>query len=149
MNIEQKIYYQDNNMLIGSKVWEFVGKDSNNSLQTRKKTIPVSAISSVDFVYYPRWIFHIITFLGVVAIVLPLVLSGGHFWGSWRMYTFFFAGIPLLILGCSLYNKHKGIGSIKVITNNSLSSYSYDGLCDSEADKYLEPMRKCLLEKES
>lgn len=148
MNIEQKIYYQDNKMLIGSKVWEFVGADSNNNLQARKKTIPVSAISSVDFVYYPRWIFHIITFLGVVAIVLPLVLSGGHFWGSWRMYTFFFAGIPLLILGCSLYYKHKAIGSIKVITNNSLSSYSYDGLYDSEADKYLEPMRKCLLEKE-
>lgn len=147
MNIEQKIYYQDNKMLIGSKVWEFVGADSNNNLKTRKKTIPVSAISSVDFVYYPRWIFHIITFLGVVAIVLPLV-AGGHFWDSWRMYTFFFAGIPLLILGCSLYYKYKAIGSIKVITNNSLSSYSYDGLYDSEADKYLEPMRKCLLEKE-
>jgi len=148
MNIEQKIYYQDNNMLIGSKVWEFVGKDSNNSLQTRKKTIPVSAISSVDFVYYPRWIFHIITFLGVVAIVLSLVLCGCDFVGSWRMYTFLFAGIPLLILGCSLYYKYKATGSIKVITNNSLSSYSYDGLYDSEADKYLEPMRKCLLEKE-
>lgn len=147
MNIEQKIYYQDNNMLIGSKVWEFVGTDTNNSLQTRKKSIPVSAISSVDFVYYPRWISLLIIFLGVVAIVLSLVLVGCSFFGSWRVYTFFFAGIPLLILGCSLYKK-EGIGSIKVLTNNRLSSYSFDGLHVSEADKYLEPMRQCLLEKE-
>ena len=156
MDTQQKIYLQDEKMLIGSKVWEFVGQDSNPNMGLRKKTIPVSAISGVDFVYYPK-IYVILLILGILCLLV------GWIWGLvygdiipafWEFLDepdtlIFFIGLILTPIGVILTKLLKGKGKIQVITNNILSSYSYRNIRDTEASKYVDAMRKCLLEKES
>lgn len=154
MKTEQKIYFQNEKMLIGSKVWEFAGTSSNETTSTRKKTIPVSAISSVDFVSYPKWLLLLPTIVGVITLIVcwclwgffpPLVLFRGDFsWIDWLMLIV----IALIILGIVLCSKFGDLGKIEVITNNLSSSFRYHYVHENEASKYIEPMRECLLEKE-
>lgn len=140
-------------MLIGSKVWEFAGKDSNDTTSTRKKTIPVSAISSVDFVLYPKWLLHLPTIIGVIAIISMLFITTesdrlpfqyGFYLEEWVIII----GVALVILGIKLNKKFGGWGKIEVITNNVSSSFCYHYVSGNDAGKYIEPMRECLLEKE-
>lgn len=168
---QQKIYFQDEKITIGNKVWEFVGNDVSQPSFKRKKTIPVNAISSVDFVYAKiGWCWTLIV-LGGILLVLGILsyflllryldLSSANdvdfFISCFNIfdgidniiYYFPIIGVIILIWGIKAKNNRKNIGKIQVVTNNNLSGYDYDGLYDYEADKYLEPMRQCLLEKEN
>ncbi len=158
--ILQKIYFQDETMTIGSKVWEFVGKDASQPSYKRKKTIPVNAISSVDFVYAKTWWCWVLIVLGCILIIWGLFFL--FFCSSFSSIDFNFIdnieninyyfpiiGIILLIWGIIAKKSRKNIGKIQIVTNNNLSGYDYDGLYDYEADKYLKPMRQCLIEKEN
>lgn len=61
---KEKIYYQDEYVTIGSKMWVFLaGTTDVGGLRTKTdKHIPVQAISSVDYQKYPLWL-KIIIFL--------------------------------------------------------------------------------------
>ena len=147
---EQKIYYQDASIFIGSKVWEFIGADAVNSSLTRKKTIPVSAISGVDFVYNKSIIWLV---LGILLLLISIagfcIGNADNFYGAVAVgYSIGFPCIAISVFCFVMYMRTKEKGKIQVITNNYLSGYSYKGLTHEEAEKYLEPMRKCLLEKQ-
>lgn len=153
--MEQIIYLQDDKMLIGSKVWEFIGQDSNPNMGLRKKTIPVNAISGVDFVYYPK-IYLVILILGILSLLTGWIwgLINGEIIPPFWLFLdepdtlIFFIGLILTVIGFVLKKLLSGKGKIQVITNNILSSYSYRNIRDTEASKYVNAMRKCLLEKE-
>ena len=147
---EQKVYFKDNHVCIGSRIWEFNGSDVNDTSNVRKKTIPVSAIASVDYVEPKRWISYLfwgaaslLIFLNVVVSTNRYVFIDEFIFEHWYLVA---ASFICLCLGFIYFFKFRK-GKIQVLTTNNLSGFDYHGLTPQEAEKYLEPMRQCLLEK--
>lgn len=73
---KEKIYYQDNYVTIGSKMWVFLEGTTGDGMSiTTDKHIPVQAISSVDYekpIPWIRWLIALLLFpIGLLVLLLP------------------------------------------------------------------------------
>ena len=120
---KEKIYYQDEHVIIGSKMWSFLKGRSGSGAVLKvnsDKHIPVQAISSVD---YKGPSVALIIF-GIVFIILLFPIG--------------------LIFIPMIYRNRELI----IYTNNTLSTISFKGVPKDVAQKYLEPMIQCLQERQ-
>lgn len=148
----QKIYFEDESVIIGSKVWMFLSGQHNGSLYVKMdKNIPVSAISSVDFVSSK---------VGVIICVLLAIASifGAFFlWDTGWMYyegsnvdviiCICIGGLGALIFALLARYLHNR-GTLKILTNNVLSMSIFPFIKKDLAQKYMEPMLQCLKERQ-
>ena len=73
---KEKIYYQDEYVTIGSKMWVFLEGTTGDGMSiTTDKHIPVQAISSVDYekpIPWIRWLIALLLFpIGLLVLLLP------------------------------------------------------------------------------
>lgn len=120
-NGQTKIYYSDSICKIGDKIWEFEGLDSQGA-----KTICIFPVHNISAVVlgqkYPKWwIWLIIGLLSLIIIV----------------------GLIFIIVAFVL----KSQKVLKVLSTDSESGFIFDNISSvEEAQKYIIPMRQCLLE---
>lgn len=148
----QKIYYQDDHVIIGSKVWDFLQGQSNDSLYVKRdKHIPVQAISSVDFVDSKIGM--------IICILLAMASIFGAFllWSTGWMYSegssvdtivcICLGGLGVLIFALLAKYLHDR-GTLKILTNNIMSMSVFPFIKKDIAQKYMKPMLQCLRERQ-
>lgn len=139
----QKIYYQDDHVIIGSKVWDFLQGQSNDSLYVKRdKHIPVQAISSVDLT------------LPLLPIIICILLAIGCIVGAIEMWAYGF-GLECVLLGIGgpvifilIARAFSKRGTLKILTNNIMSMSVFPFIKKDIAQKYMEPMLQCLKDRE-
>jgi hypothetical protein len=115
---KEKIYYQDDRVTIGNKMWVFLEGSTGDGMSiTADKHIPVQAISSVDYETSIGWIMILIVIL--------------------------FFPLSLLLL---FYLPRRG--NLVIYTNNTLSTVKFKNVRKDVAQKYLKPMLQCLQERQ-
>ncbi len=144
----QKIYYQDDHVIIGSKVWDFLQGQSNDSLYVKRdKHIPVQAISSVDFVNSK--IGMIICILLAIGCVVGAILVYAIYPNDSAMHLVALLlgiGGPLIFLLIAKFLSNRG--TLKILTNNIMSMSVFPFIQKDIAQKYMKPMLQCLRERQ-
>lgn len=120
-NSEQKIYYSDSICTIGDRIWEFKGISSNDSKGIW--IFPVHNISVVTLGQkYPKWWYWIL--IGIL--LIPTIIGA----------------IICFIIAYSQSQQKV----LKVLSNDSNSGFIFDDINSlQQAQKYIVPMRQCLL----
>ena len=138
----QKIYLEEPGVVIASKVWEFGGYRVSDYSEVRK-FIPVSAVASVDYCkpkYAKYWlVWCIISLLCVIGGIIIII----------DLYNMEVPGTVMILLGIifillSLYFRNKR--ELLIYTNNSSSTFHFDGVAKEDALRYLAIMKECLIE---
>lgn len=118
---QTKIYYSDSICTIGDKIWEFEGLDSQGA-----RTICIFPVHNISAIVlgqkYPKWWIWLIVGLLTLIIIIGLIF---------------------IIVAFAL----KSQKVLKVLSTDSESGFVFDNISSVEAaQKYIIPMRQCLLE---
>ena len=138
---EEKIYYHDNTVKITNKLWSFGGYSVVDDNIKSISFYPVSAISCV--VISRNMIWWIFLLLGILGLVFSIWLFGSMH-GDAKPVGIVFIAISILLFyfAHKLYNQRV----LHVKPHNSMACYTLTVKTPQEAQKYLNPMLKCLIE---
>ena len=138
---EEKIYYHDNTVKITNKLWSFGGYSVVDDNIKSISFYPVSAISCV--VISRNMIWWIFLLLGLLGLVFSIWLFGSMHGDAGPVGIVFIAiSILLFYFAHKLYNQRV----LHVKPHNSMAGYTLTVKTPQEAQKYLNPMLKCLIE---
>lgn len=132
---EEKIYYQDSNVKIGSNMWVFLQCQGGNGKLSisENKHIPVQAISSVDYK----------SFRSISIAMLMASIFSVFIIVNFEEYILLIISLSVAILALVILP----LGTIVIHTNNIRSGISFPMLKKKDAEKYLNPMLQCLQER--
>ncbi len=141
----QKVYYSDGYVQVGSKLWTCRSANSLMLGECNTMYFPVSSISCVEHVYHPLfWLWFVLAGLMFILQIICYaeVAEAYCFSAPWAIAgvvcTIIF--VPALIRG--YLRSRQGVA---VYSHNAKASY-FLVVPQSQIEKYLKPMRKCLLE---
>lgn len=142
---EEKIYYRDNSVKITNKLWSFGGY---NVVDDNIKSISFYPVSAISCVVVSRnmiwWILLLLGLLGLGYSVLLFTSMHGDVEEFNLTVGIVFIAISILLFyfAHKLYNQRV----LHVKPHNSMASYTLTVKTPQEAQKYLNPMLKCLIE---
>lgn len=137
---EEKIYYCDNTVKITNKIWCFGGYNVIDDNIKAKSFYPVSAISCV--VVSRNMICLLFLLLGLLFLYL-----GIRSFASIDDYKYIrIISLAISVLQFFLAAKYYNQRVLHIKPHNSMASYTLTVKTPQEAQKYLTPMLKCLIE---
>ena len=140
----EKIYYADKNVIIGDKVWEFIGYDNAGTGGKTIWLIPVNSVAGVSIhKKYPRWWIPLV--IGLIVMIFCIIFSGAF---DINPIAVIMSGViaGIVLITVSLYKAK--MRSLIVSAHNPHMDYTFDNCSDiGQAMKYMVPMRQCLLDK--
>lgn len=145
LETQQKVYYADGYVEVGSKLWTCHGANSLMLGEYDTMYFPVASISCVEHVYHPLfWLWFVLA--GAMFVTL-MICFGETVDGYGSSTPWMIAGIVATItcIWAAISGYLRSRQGIAIYSHNAKVSY-FLTVPKNNIEKYLKPMRKCLLE---
>jgi len=143
--VSQKVYYSDGYVQVGSKLWTCHGTNSLMLGECDTMYFPVSSISCVEHVYHPLfWLWFVLAgVMFILQIIFYVEVADAYYLSpSWTI-----AGVvcTIVFVWALIKGYLRSRQGVAIYSHNAKASY-FLVVPQSQIEKYLKPMRKCLLE---